>query len=240
LNAESEVKLTKERLLILLGVSVADPNYQSVEFRPVDENEAKNITASSSTLRELPAFKRNQLLVRSSDLNIDLASRKYGPEFYLTTGIAYKNNDYVNSNQGFSSTERIEWKALLGIKWQLWDWGQRKNDVSIARLTSTIRSRELELADQTLRSNYSSALVRFSNAQNSLSTAQELMTLETSNYDYLQNQYRTGALSYLNLVDGLESLIQAQNSYYRSYHDVLQEHSTLLSFEGRLHDFLQK
>ncbi len=71
-----------------------------------------------------------------SDLEIDLAKRKYWPELSLVGAATYGSSEYLDTNQTWADNEASQWSVLLNLKFNILDWGVRNH---VAKRPITIR-----------------------------------------------------------------------------------------------------
>lgn len=72
--------------------------------------------------------------------------------------------------------------------------------------------------------------------ERSFQLSQDLLVLEEESNGNLQSQYREGRVSFLDLMGGLEGLLDARVQYYTSYFDFLQNIARHRYYEGKIYE----
>ena len=70
--------------------------------------------------------------------------------------------------------------------------------------------------------------------------SKELLSLEKENLDFIGREYRNGKVAYLDLINGLNNLSDAEIKYYSATSDLIIAEYTLLYHQGKLYEELLK
>lgn len=152
-----------------------------------------------------------------NNLNIDLEKRRYGPEIFLDTGASYANSNYLGRSDSFSNDYKANWSALLTVKFNLWDWGIRRKSVSIQKNKAKRENFKVDNTLLILKANINKLMLDIDQQEKNYFLNKELVELEEKNYKTIDGNYKRGEASFLDLIDSLDNLTSAKESYLSSY-----------------------
>jgi outer membrane protein TolC len=241
IEAQSVVEKTQSDLLKWIGAK--DSQFlEDLKFRPVEVDRTFPITrflgVKSPQIEISYEYRASQLQNEINSKNIDLAHRRYWPQVFLTSSVSYFNMNYINSSIPFSSNNTFSWNALLSLQFNLWDWGMRKRDIEMTRINVGIQEKALQ---QTVIDTYAKSTALAADSKRtgeSYELAHELLQLEEESYRNLEVQYREGKVAYLDLMFGLQSLIDAKLQFSSIYFEALQIIAQFYYLEGTLYETL--
>jgi len=218
LSDESNVIINRATLLDLLGAKSEDLDELKLHGEETGAvEEPGNGTDAPLKLSEHRRLKILRSREAEAEINIRLAQRNYWPQLKLQTDASYTNDNYIQPDVSWGPNGYASWDALVVFSWTIWDWGIKKNTMQIAQVNSDITADrdhqeefDLELQLQTLMRK----LLEF---KTSLNLAHELMTLERQNYTSLENDYRSGKASYLDLIIEINDYIDARTRFISAY-----------------------
>lgn len=171
------------------------------------------------------------------DLDISLISRKRWPELSFTAKVGYNSSDYWKQGYRFDQKDSLEWNALVGLQFNIWDWGIRKRDAEISMEKGLIRENEIQSTLLGVRENLDQVAIDLQESKENFALSDELLKLEGSNLELLQREYRQGKVGYLDYITGLNDFSSAKIKYYSSLYAF---HEALINYryhQGTLHEF---
>lgn len=237
-SAQNAVAKAKEKLRTMLGVDLGT----QMDFLPVGEKvPVVHIPDQSPAITDHREYRISVLQNQISELEADLVHRKIWPELSLTSGAFYRSSNYLGRNtRGFSDNDRVEWNALLNLKFNLLDWGTRSRDAAIATERSLIQENETSARLLELREELANLMLDLREKKKNNELSQELLQLENRNLANLTEDYRQGKVAYLDYIAGLESVSSARLGYYGSLYDLQQGIYSYLYHQGTLYEALRK
>ena len=239
LNSKNTVIKSKQELERLIGIDLKSE--EIINFIPLPIESIKTeITESTIRIEDHLQYKEVQLQKEINQLNSDLIARKNLPEIYVSTGLSYGNSNYLGSDKSFSDNSQVSWNALLTIKYNLFDWGARGSEKGIAEQKNIIQRNDLESGLLELKSSLSQLDINVKQVQANYHLSKELLSLEKTNLNYIDRQYRNGNIQYLDLINGLNNLSDAQTKFYSATYDLQSSRYNLLYHRGKLYEELLK
>ncbi len=166
---------------------------------------------------------------------VRMSERSYWPNVFLESSAMYNNKNYINAIS-FGSKNALSYTLLLRLEYNIWDWGIRRNDVAIATSKCEIQETKLQkelIESQALLANLSSEIIRI---RPSFELSHELLALEEKSTANLRNQYREGKVSFLDLVTGLNNLLDAKIRFFTSYFDAQSAYTKYTYLEGSIYE----
>ncbi|MBY0415829.1 MAG: TolC family protein, partial [Bdellovibrionales bacterium] len=173
-------------------------------------------------------------------LDTDLIRKKNLPEISVSSGISYGSSQYVGTGQTFNDNDRLNWNALLTIKYNLWDWGIRSNNTEASLTKNIILNNDLKSELLILKSDINQFMINSNQVKRNYDLAKELLSLERNNLNFIEVEYRNGKIQYLDLITGLNNLTDAQVKFFTASSDLLSIKYTSLYHQGKLYDELIK
>lgn len=199
---------------------------QKANLKPVEKFEIKGHFDSK-------IVKKEKLI---NQLNSRLVERKYYPQVFLTAGISYSNSDYLGGSDDFEGAGQTSWNTLLTLKYNLWDWGTRRRDVSVARLARDSSNSALDIQLNSLESELAKLVVDLNQEKENYKLNQELVKLENDNYKSIEREYRNGQVAFLDLVSAVENLTKAKQSLIQNYFQLSQLLADYEYHQGTLYE----
>lgn len=237
LNAQNSLNLSGIEMRKILGVKEED---SKIEFEPSSAPKTQKVEINFP--KQEPPFERNfeyrraQVQDQMNDKSVSLVERKYWPEVNLTAGINYSNLNYLNSGAPFNITGQFTWNALIAIRYNIWDWGIRKRDVEIARFNYEVQGNTIRQTLLDSRAKVSGLMLELVKLDQNYRLTRDLLSMEEESYQNLENFYREGKVAYLDLMTGMNNLLDAKIQFYSSYFDSLSGIAKFHFFEGTLYE----
>jgi len=173
-----------------------------------------------------------------SDLETSLVSRKRWPEVFLNSGASYKIQDYLGPSGAANGA--TSWNALLALKYNIWDWGTRSRDTSVALEKKAIQDNELDARILAARTESARIMLDLAQLKEHYHLSDELLRLVESNFELIEKEYRQGRVTYIDFVTELKNLASARSSFYTVLFDLKGQLAQYRYQEGTLYETLTK
>jgi outer membrane protein TolC len=237
--AQNAVLKAKEHLRNVIGLGLEAENF---DFQPVgDRPLSGKIPAKPLALSEHRLFQISKAQNEIGELQTSLARRAQWPELTLTAGADYRSANYLGHDApSFRDNDRLEWNALLGVKFNLLDWGTRSRNAAIAVERQYIEENQTSSELYSLREELSTLMLDIQEKRRSYELSQEVLKLELQNFRNLSVDYRQGKIGYLDYINGLQVLSGARLRYYSSLYDLQQGIYSYQYHQGTLYEAIKK
>lgn len=237
LSARNDLETSRIELLRLLGWGLKPQG--DIEFVPVAiESVQLDLPLKLPPLSEHLQYRSAQLQKEVAELNADLVARRRFPEWSLSAGVGYGSHDYLGTGQSVSDNAAWDWNALLKVSYNFLDWGIRSRETEIARSQKTVTLNQIDSSLLSLEAEQRQFEVTAGKILKTYGYAKELLELEKVNFDYIEREYRNGKVQYLDLINGLKGLTDAQSQYYSAASQLLGARYQALYHQGKLYDEL--
>ena len=237
ISTENTLDLATTELRRLLG---AEPNSEAVTFQPLEVDPEKSVAVafpdSPPSFENLYDYKITKIQEDINGKSVSLVKRNYWPQASVTSGIAYSNQNYINSTTAFSSGHQLSWNALLLLQYNIWDWGSRKRNVEISEYNQDIQEDTLNQGLYDLHSKTTSLMSNLQRIKRNYKLNQELLVLEGKSNRDLESQYREGKVTYLDLITELNSILDAKVQFYTAHFDALTALAQYKFYEGKIYE----
>lgn len=181
----------------------------------------------------------NQIAKIEREINyftVKRVERKYWPELYLDTGITYTNPDYIDDWNDNQNDEGTNWSALLTLKFNIWDWGIRKRNLISQRITNRNFNYTNDNLILRLKSDINILMLNLAQQTQNFILNKELEKLEKNNFNSLNNDYKNGKTSFLDLSQSLDNYVQAQQASTQNYYELKSSLAEYYFHEGTLYE----
>jgi multidrug efflux system outer membrane protein len=208
--------------------------------QPIPANMAVGGTLASSSLPDLPAGLPSDLLASRPDVraaeqqliaanaNIGAARANYFPRIALTATGGTASNEL----SGLFKSGTWGWTGAVNAAVPIFDFGRTRAGVDAARAAHDASVAQYERSIQTAFREVSDALAGQATFAEQQRAAQSSAATEANRFDLVQQRYRTGTASYLDLLDAQRSLFTAQLTAVQANLARLQNQVTLYRVLG--------
>ena len=224
-------------LLRAMGAPVTD---NAFEFATLNAEEALRDEPVLPTVVPVVADSYTARISRLEDIvaerNINLAERKNLPVITLSSAVEYQNPDYIAASDRPWVHDYFDWNVSLGLTYNIWDAGSRRNDIAIAASERSIKAQEKTDKLATLAADIHKLMASLPSLGESFRLNKRLIALEQENFDHLEKDYREGKVAYLDLVGGLQDLLTAKVGFFTTYIAILQAQAQYRYYKGTIYD----
>lgn len=179
-----------------------------------------------------PEILSSKLNIDAADLNIDIARAGYYPSISLTAGVG--DSHYSGSNESVGEQMRQNFNASAGVTLSVPIFDNKRNKINVRKAKLTKLDSELELQEQQ-KQLYSTVeeywLNAYSNQQKFVAAEAQLKSAQDS-YDLLDEQFKNGLKNIVELLNGRDQLISAQQNKLQSKYNALLNIQLLRFYQG--------
>lgn len=240
-NSRTTMEKSRFELMRLLGFEVNE-QARPFDFEPivVDVKSVEQVPSQRPDLANHYQYRIASLQRKVFENDVYIVRRDYWPQLFLTAGATYHTGDYLGTNVPLTENETTSWNALLTLKFNLWDWGIRRRNISIADAKRTQAENTIASNLNTFSSENAKMMLELNQSSKNFAIARELLDLEAKSYGFLDTEYRNGKVSYLDIIVGLRDLLNAKVQMYSSYFDLRGQLLRYRYHEGRLYEFISE
>lgn len=237
----ARLSAVQEEMKLKTLIAVPLEEDASFQFQPVgDVSAIPNIPSETPSLKTHREYRIAERLREIASLETTLVRRKIWPEIYLKSGAGYRSSNYINSGATFSQNDKVDWNAMLELRFNLWDWGTRSRNTSIALERELIQENEASIRVLDLREELVRLMLELKVKQKDFELSRDLLQLERKNLSSLTLDYRQGKTGYLDYISAVQSVGTAQIRYFSSLYDLRQALYNYLYHQGTLYEAIQK
>ena len=218
-KATNLIGLSESMLKFQMGYKISEP-ISLTDTISISDSEYQELSGNKVDISKRPDYLL--LKAQQSLLDIDVKRLKWG---YLPTLAAYGSYQYNAQRQKFDflDTDQKWYKiALIGatLNLNIFDGLQRQNKIQQAKIASLKNQNTLKTIEQVGELEASVAAISYNNAYSSLLVQKKNMELANHVYDVVQQKYKQGVGSNIEIVNAEVSLKEAQTNYYNAVYDM--------------------
>ena len=179
----------------------------------------------------------------SRKINDDAVTRerkKYFPELSLAADASYAQEDYLSGTGTSNDQGGMNWSAMLTIRFNLWDWGKRRRNVAIANLERMNRNNALDGHLLSLKGTIRKLLMDIKQRKESFLLNRELVELEKNNYATLEENYRRGMTTFLDLINALNDYTSSRQSWFGDFFQLKILMAEFYFHQGVIYETIKK
>jgi outer membrane protein TolC len=203
-----------------------------------------------SSLRSLPSasqltsshidLKILELDVETQVINIQNSQRRYWPQLTAKAGVQYHQDDALSARSSARDNTDITSSLSLNLKYNLWDWGERRRDLQVSRIEKKVKDLEMQELKLQLKKKISQLILETQLQQNTLNLNQQMVDLESKTYASVKRDFRTGKAAFLDLVNAIDNLTSAKTQYVTNYFQLKSSLVEIQYHKGNLYASLLK
>ena len=160
-----------------------------------------------------PEIQSSRLSIDAADLDIDIAKAGYYPSISLTAGIG--DSHYSGSRESAGEQMRQNLSASAGVTLSIPIFDNKRNKTNVQKAKLNKMDSELQLQDQ---QKYVAANAKLKSAQTS--------------YELLDEQFKNGLKNIVELMNGRDELMSAQQDRLQSKYNTLLHIQLLKFYQG--------
>ena len=182
-----------------------------------------------AALNSRPEIQSGRLNVDAAELDIDIAKAGYYPSISITAGIG--DSHYSGSRESAGEQMKQNLNASAGVTLSIPIFDNKRNKTNLKKAKLTKMDSELQLQDQQ-KQLYSTIeeywLNAYNNQQQYVASLAQFKSAQSS-YELLDEQFKNGLKNIVELMNGRDELMSAQQNKLQSQYNTLL-HIQLLKF----------
>lgn len=239
LDLQKQVTLIEKSrltLLALAGIPNPESNHQ---FQP--ELSPPPLLDLFKNPAELNNTYEDQLLTLNeqiAELNEQVSLKQLTPTLSFDLNGTYGSSDYWNTGATFKDKEKQSWSALFTFNWTLWDGGETRISEALVHLQTDLQKTDLKQKKLQLQSEVLKLQKQFLQLKENFKSSEEFLILEQNNFLFLEGEYRQSKTTYLDFINGVKDLSEAQNRHWSNLFDLKQGIVLYHYYKGSLFRYL--
>jgi len=179
-------------------------------------------------------LKNQYLSLKMNEMDIQMAKSAYYPRLSLTSGASYLDNKNDYENRGVIDYERTSLSAGLNLTYRLFDGGNKRRAVKIAKLQKDIGDSEKDEMEFKLSNRLASALEMYNVRKEMYVLAEENLKAAELNLSISKEKYKTGAINSFNYRDIQILYMNVAIARLNSIYNLINANTTLIKLTGGL------
>ena len=163
-----------------------------------------------------PEIERSQLAIKSSGLNLDIAKAGWMPNVSVNGGVTTSTNSLSNLGWGSQLKTNVNTSLGLGVSVPIVDGRSTKTAVNKAKIQQLQAQLDLQDQQKTLYSDIQQFWVNATTNQQKYKAASLSVESAQQSYDLLSEQFRLGLKNIVELMQGKDNLLSAQQNQLQS------------------------
>ena len=231
-QAQNEKTQARAALASTLGNGQPDRDFVPIPAQSLSLSAPEKWPAAEDVLSIRITHKETS----NSTFATQIAERAYYPRLDVTGGLSYQNSKWVGPGSSLTAGQATDANLMLTLSYNLWDWGTRRRTVESQRRRTAVQE-GLEQIER-LEVEKQLALLKndFDQAAANLKNATHLLELEGKNHETLLSDYREGRASSLDLITGMNNLLDAKRRHLRSAFLTAQTLAKNRYYLGTIHE----
>lgn len=238
--AANAIVQSRNKIYETAGVSLRDEKPPDIAVPDPDRLVEAQVPTDRPRLEHHLRHRITRLTRQKNALAVDLERKKYWPELSLEADYIYTNADYLSGRSSFVDDKTSGVSVLLSVNFNLWDWGLRARNVQIAKYEEAVLGHELDRELMELELRLRNLMADLDLFKQNFDLSAELMQLETKNYETMNEKYRNGQVSFLDIVNAVDDLVSAREAYYGNLIELKKAMMEHRFHEGEAYEFIRK
>lgn len=218
-EAQSQLATCKLQLKQLLELT-GDQEFD-IAIPPTTDDEALNeipalMTVYEQALATRPEIGNKKLAIESSNVNLAIAKAGWLPTLSLSGGFTSSTNSLANNSWGNQMKTNTNMSAGLTVSVPIFDGWQTRSSVNRAKISQ--QQAQLDLLDQqkTLYQTIEDYWLDATTNQQKFRAAKITVESEQQSYDLLNEKFDLGLTNIIELLQGKDKLLSAQQNLLQS------------------------
>ena len=192
-------------------------------------------TVYEQALLSRPEIERSQLAIKSSDVNLSIAKAGWMPNVSVNGGVSTSTNSLSGNGWGNQIKTNVNTSLGLGVSVPIVDGRSTKTAVSKAKIQQLQAQLDLQDQQKTLYSDIQQFWVNATTNQEKYKAASLSVESAQQSYELLSEQFRLGLKNIVELMQGKDNLLAAQQNQLQSkYQTVYNKQMLNLYAEGEI------
>ena len=234
-EAETQLANYKLQLRQLLQLT-ADADFDIAVPATTNEQALSDIPALQSVyeqaLASRPEIENARLGIESSKLSIAIAKAGWLPTLSLTGGASTSTNSLSNNGWGNQMKTNVNMSGGLSLSVPIFDGKQTKTSVAKARIQQQQAMLDLQDQQQQLYQTIEGYWLDATTNQQKFRAACTSVASSQASFDLLQEQFNVGLKNIVELMNGKDNLLQAQQNQLQVKYLTLLNQQMLRFYSG--------
>ena len=234
-EAESQLANYKLQLRQLLQLT-QDADFDIAVPATTNEQALSDIpalqTVYEQALATRPEIENARLGIESSKISIDIAKAGWLPTLNLTGGVSTSTNSLSNNNWGNQMKTNMNMSGGLSLNIPIFDGKQTKTSVAKARIQQQQAMLDLQDQQQQLYQTIEGYWFDATTNQQKFRAACTSVASSQASFDLLQEQFNVGLKNIVELMNGKDNLLQAQQNQLQAKYLTLLNQQMLRFYSG--------
>ena len=235
-EAESQLANYKLQLRQLLELKAND-DFDIAIPETTDEEALAAIPSLQATYEQAlatrPEMERGRLSIESSKVSLAIAKAGWLPTLSLSGGLSTSTNSLSNNNWGNQMKANVNMAGGLSLNIPIFDGRQTKTNVAKARIQQQQALLDLQDQQKQLYQTIEGYWLDATTNQQRLKAAKASVESQQSSYELLQEQFNVGLKNIIELMNGKNSLLQAQQNQLQAKYLTLLNMQLLRFYGGK-------
>lgn len=189
-------------------------------------------TVYEQALTSRPEIENARLGIESSKLNIAIAKAGWLPTLSLTSGVSTSTNSLSNNGWGNQMKTNVNMSGGLSLSIPIFDGKQTKTNVAKARIQQQQAVLDLQDQQQQLYQTIEGYWLDATTNQQKFRAASTSVASSQASFDLLQEQFNVGLKNIVELMNGKDNLLQAQQNQLQAKYLTLLNQQMLRFYSG--------
>lgn len=179
-----------------------------------------------------PEIESSKLAIESSDLNVKIAKAGWMPSLSLTGGFSTSTNSLSDNSWGNQMKTNFNSQAGLTLSIPLFDGRQTRTSVNKAKIQRQQAQLDLQDQQKTLYQTIEGYWLDANTNQQKFRAAQSTVESEQQSYDLLSEKFNLGLTNIIELMNGKDKLLSAQQNRLQSKYQTILNQQLLRFYQG--------
>lgn len=225
-------KLQLKQLLELTG----EDDFDVVIPQTTDEQALTEIPSLQEVYQQAllsrPEIESSKLAIESSDLNVKIAKAGWLPTLSLSGGFSTSTNSLSANGWGNQMKTNFNSQAGLTVNIPLFDARQTRTSVNKAKIQRQQAQLDLQDQQKTLYQTIEGYWLDANTNQQRFRAAQTTVDSEQQSYDLLAEKFNLGLTNIIELMNGKDKLLSAQQNRLQSKYQTILNQQLLRFYQG--------
>jgi outer membrane protein TolC len=226
-----------QELVRFVGDPSLLPSIETLELMKTDNLLAALLKKAGSTAPDERAP-----TVKSAKANLDIqkvrvreARTGLWPQINLNAEAGYGSDGFARTGERWSDNERVFAAAGVQFKWTLFDWWGKPATYHSALFDSKFAEQSYDQALLNLRTDFEKQRRQIERQRRSLQVVRDIFAIERKTYSDIEDEYRDGRASYLDLITSLDRQAQAETDLEQEINQYILVLAQTMKLSGDLY-----
>lgn len=234
-NSKTQIANYKRQLKALLelglekdfNVAATIPSEETVLAMIPDATEAFN-----KALTTRPEIKSAELSIEAANLNLDIAKRGYLPTISMSASLGDSHYSASKKSTGAQMKTNLNMSAGVTLSVPVFDNRRNHSNVKLAKLKKATSQLDLQDKKNTLSSTIEQYWLNANNNQQNYIAARNRVKSQQASYELLNEQFQNGLKNVVDVLQGRDNLISAEQDMLQSKYLTLLNIQLLKFYTG--------